>query len=86
MTLRPAADAIATAIDGGAVVLNVRTRRYYSLNETGAFVWARIEAGTTRDAIVDALVHEYEVTAATASAAVARIVDELAIERLVEEE
>jgi hypothetical protein len=76
-------DAAFAAVEDGAVVLHMRTKRYYSLNETGAFVWHRLEAPIERGEIVAHLVKEYDVGIADAEMAVARLLDELVQESLI---
>lgn len=76
-------DAAFAAVDDGAVVLHMRTKRYYSLNETGAFVWRRLEDGSDRADIVTQVVHEYDVGIAEAEIAVARLLEELVQESLI---
>jgi hypothetical protein len=76
-------DAAFAAVDDGAVVLHMRTKRYYSLNETGAFVWRRLEDGVARSAIVMHVVDEYDVGIAEAEIAVVRLLDELVQETLI---
>jgi hypothetical protein len=76
-------DAAFAAVEDGAVVLHMGTKRYYSLNETGAFVWRRLEGGIARAEIVAQLVDEYDVGIAEAEMAVARLLDELLQESLI---
>jgi hypothetical protein len=76
-------DAAFAAVEDGAVVLHMRTKRYYSLNDTGAFVWRRLENGTARAMIVTEVVDEYDVGIAEAEIAVARLLDELVQEDLI---
>jgi hypothetical protein len=76
-------DAAFAAVEDGAVVLHMRTKRYYSLNETGTFVWRRLEDGMARAAIVAHVVDEYDVGIAEAEVAVARLLDELVQESLI---
>ena len=42
--------------------LGERFNGLITLNETGAFIWKQIEAEKNKDAIVDALLEEYDVT------------------------
>lgn len=44
------------------VLLDFERGVYYGLGETGAFVWERLAAGSSRDAIIDALLAEYDAT------------------------
>lgn len=76
-------DAAFAAVEDGAVVLHMSTKRYYSLNETGAFVWRRLEGGMERAEIVAEMVDEYDVGIAEAEMAVARLLDELLEESLI---
>jgi len=76
-------DAAFAAVEDGAVVLHMGTKRYYSLNETGAFVWRRLEDGIGRAEIVAQVVEEYDVGIAEAEIAVTRLLDELVHESLI---
>jgi hypothetical protein len=76
-------DAAFAAVEDGAVVLHMRTKRYYSLNETGTFVWRRIEDGMARAQIVAQVVDEYDVGVAEAEIAITRLLDELVQESLI---
>jgi hypothetical protein len=76
-------DAAFAAVEDGAVVLHMGTKRYYSLNETGTFVWHRLEDGIAHAEIVTQLVNEYDVGVAEAERAVARVVEELVQESLI---
>ena len=76
-------DAAFAAVEDGAVVLHMGTKRYYSLNETGAFVWRRLEDGVPRTEIVGQVVEEYDVGIIEAEMAVARLLDELVQEKLI---
>ena len=48
-----------------------------TLNDTGRFLWERLEQGAEEDALVDALLAEYDVDAATARSAVERFIGKL---------
>ena len=48
-----------------------------TLNETGRFRWERLQNGTTEDALVAALLEEYDVDEATARAQVVKFVEKL---------
>ena len=64
-------------------MLHMGTKRYYSLNETGSFVWRRLEDGIARAEIVARVVEEYDVGIAEAEIAVTRLLDELVQESLI---
>jgi outer membrane protein assembly factor BamB len=76
-------EAAFAAVEDGAVVLHMGTKRYYSLNETGTFVWRRLEDGVTRSAIVAQVVDAYDVGITEAEMAVTRLLDELQQEQLI---
>ena len=48
-----------------------------TLNDTGKFLWQLLEQDTDEDALVRALLAEYDVDAATARSAVARFLEKL---------
>lgn len=77
-------DAAFAAVEDGAVVLHMGTKRYYSLNETGTFVWRRLEDGVPRGEIVALVVDAYDVGIAEAEMAVARLLEELMQESLIQ--
>ena len=76
-------DAVCAVVDDGAVVLHMRTRRYFSLNETGTTIWESLDAGAPVSDIVASLVAGYEIDATTAEAEVTRMLAELASVELV---
>lgn len=53
----------AKVIDGEAIIINLTTGVYYSMDGVGGRVWSLLEAHNDADAIVDAICSEYEVTA-----------------------
>ena len=65
----------------GAVAVGESSRTFHGmirLNETGAFLWKRMaQQDCTEESLVDALLAEYEVDRATATADVRRILDTL---------
>ena len=76
-------DAACAAVDDGTVVLNMRTKRYYSLNETGAVIWKMLEDDASVPVVVAKLVASYDVDAATAADTVAQLLEELTAEALI---
>ena len=53
-------------VEGEVVALDVRTSQYLAVNRTGAVLWPLLAAGTDREALVAAVLGEFEVDAATA--------------------
>ena len=76
-------DAALAEVEDGAVVLNVRTKRYYSLNETAIVVWRMLEQEASVDECTARLVELHDVDTATAARAVHALVDELLAEALI---
>jgi hypothetical protein len=76
-------DAACAVVEDGAVVLNMRTKRYYSLNETGAAIWRLLEDDVPLPEIVAQLIQRYEVERAHADRAVAALLADLTSEALV---
>ena len=58
---------------GGELDLNMMI----TLNETGRFLWERLQNGTTEEALVAALLEEYDVDEATARKQVVKFVEKL---------
>ena len=79
-------DAASAVLEDGAVVLNMRTKRYYSLNETGATIWRLLEEDVHAEEIAVRLAELYEVDRTTANEAITRLLGELQVEALVSEE
>jgi hypothetical protein len=76
-------DAACAVVEDGAVVLNMRTKRYYSLNETGAAIWRLLEDDVPLPEIVAQLIQRYEVEPAAADRAVVALLADLTSEALV---
>lgn len=74
--------ATAKVIDGEAIVINVVTGRYYSLEGSGAIAWAWLAAGATLGEAAAALADRFGVDAARARDDVAPLADELVAEQL----
>lgn len=68
-------------VAGQAVVLpggdDLDLNMMITLNDTGAFLWARMQQETDEDALVAALLGEYDVDNETARRAVAAFVEKL---------
>jgi hypothetical protein len=64
--LRPVSNVRFRRVDAEAILLNLDTMLYYHLDEVGAFIWERIEAGETPDRIAESIAETFAVDAATA--------------------
>lgn len=65
------------------VVLNLDTKNYYRLNETGQLIWQRLSAGQSEDEIAGELTKRYDVTEEEAKADIDGIVSQLKREHLI---
>jgi hypothetical protein len=70
-------EALVATLSDGAVLLNLQTKRYFSLNETGTRIWEMVQQSADENAIVSTLLGEYEVEESMARSEVRRILDEL---------
>ena len=80
----PSNDVLVAHLAGEAVLLNLSDKNYYRLNETAAFIWAEIEKGADRSAIVASLVNAYEVDGGEAAKELDKILLELSTRQLIE--
>ncbi len=79
--LRPLADTH-VVVPVGQAALDLRGM--ITLNGTGAFLWKALETEQTEQALIDALLAHYQVTQETAAADVARFVELLRANELLE--
>jgi hypothetical protein len=77
MRYRAIAEALVATLSDGAVLLNLQTKRYFSLNETGTRIWEMVQQTADEEAIVTTLLGEYDVEETMARSEVRRILDEL---------
>jgi Coenzyme PQQ synthesis protein D (PqqD) len=70
-------------IDGEAVMINLATGSYYSLDRTGSDVWALVSASLPVDDIVEEIGRRYDGDAADIRRGVESLLAELAAEELV---
>lgn len=72
-------------IDGEAIMINLATGAYYSLDRVGGDVWTVLEQGAGADDVVTALQAKYEGTSDEMSTGVRALLDQLAAEELIVE-
>jgi hypothetical protein len=77
MRYRAIPEALVATLSDGAVLLNLQTKRYFSLNETGTRIWELVQQTADEETIVSTLLREYEVEELMVRAEVRRILDEL---------
>ncbi|HUO50997.1 MAG TPA: PqqD family protein [Gemmatimonadaceae bacterium] len=83
MRYRAAADALAATLTDGAVLLNLRTKRYYSLNETGTRIWELLLEGRTEEEIIGAMCGEFDVGEDVARREIAMVIAALRAQDLI---
>ena len=82
-TPRPHDHVAYTEFDGGeAVLVDLNTKRYYTLNETAMLIWRGLERGQTQDEIANEICELYDVSAEHAAMSIERLVTSLAAHRL----
>jgi hypothetical protein len=79
---RDSENVAAKVMDGEAVIINLANGMYYSMDNTGAVMWAMIAAGYSLDEVATALAERYDVSHERALADVDRLVGELLAESL----
>jgi hypothetical protein len=74
---------VCTEIDDGAILLNLDTKYYYNLNETGLRIWQILDELGNPLGIAKKLSTEYEIEAEGAETSVLRLLSELEKEDLI---
>jgi hypothetical protein len=77
ITYRKNPSVVCTELDDGAVLLNLDTKYYYNLNETGLRIWQFIDEYRSSDEIAEKLSNEYEVDIEKARSSVLMLVKDL---------
>ena len=73
--VRPRRDDLAwRRVGGEAVLLDLRSNVYLSINETGTFLWDRMQDGATQAELAAALAERYELAQETADADVSEFI------------
>ena len=77
--IRISKEAMCTELEeeGDAVLLHLATKVYYTLNETGLFIYRRIEEGVQFGEIIEALCSTYDVTSGEAETEAEKLVRDL---------
>jgi hypothetical protein len=73
---------IGEVLDGEAIIVNLDSGAYYSLDGAGAEVWPAAQAGATLADLVDLVAAKYDGEAETIAAGIAALVEELVTENL----
>lgn len=76
--LTPKKNVVHTELEvGNAVLLDLETHRYYSLNQSGALIWTLISEGKTLKEIATSLAEKFSLDAIKAETDVTALADEL---------
>ena len=85
--VKPEHDVIVTELDNKeAVLLNLATKRYYTLNETGLHIWQLFNNGLMLGKVSEKLQEKFDITTEKAKEGVLNLIDELITEKLVKVE
>ena len=75
-------EVVDTDLGDGAVLLNLKTKFYYSLNETGLVLWRHLDTAQSEEELCAGLLAEYDLGEDQARDAVASFVETLRKEEL----
>jgi PHD/YefM family antitoxin component YafN of YafNO toxin-antitoxin module len=82
--VKPDSDVVITELEGKeAVLLNLATKMYYTLNETGLRIWQLLSSGSTLGEISERLQSEFDVSPEKTKGSVLNLIGELIHEKLV---
>jgi hypothetical protein len=80
----PLKDIVYTDFQGtGGILVDLNTKQYYQLNETGSLIWRELEKGSSVEEIVSAMLTVYEVSTEHAQASVEKLLHSLESRKLV---
>lgn len=82
--ITPVNDVIYTDFDGKeGILVDLNTKQYYRLNETGSLIWRGLDRGFTVAEIVTEIQNAYEVSSDHARASIEKLLATLETNRLV---
>ena len=82
--MRPQEHVVFTEFDAGeGILVDLNTKKYFQLNETGTLVWRGLEQNRTLEEIVGEITAAYDVTPEHASESVRKLLDNLRAFKLV---
>ena len=80
----PLKDIVYTDFQGtGGILVDLNTKQYYQLNETGSLIWRGLENGNTLEDIVSEMRTVYDVSSEQAQASVEKLILNLESRKLV---
>ncbi len=81
--VEPYSEITCTELDDEGVLLNLKTKTYYTLNKPAIYVWQLLNSGINLGEIVQRVREEFEVDGETAEKNICDLIDELIREHLV---
>jgi len=82
--ITPISDVIFTDFDGKeGILVDLNTKQYFRLNETGSLIWRGLEKGNSIDEIVSEMQDRYDVSTDHARSSVEKLVLSLESNKLV---
>jgi hypothetical protein len=84
ITIRATKEQISNPLPSGAVILNLGSGVYYTLNEVGAFLWGLLQEPRTIQNLHDAVMDEYEISSEQCSADISTFIQEMLNAQLIE--
>jgi hypothetical protein len=80
----PLKDIVYTDFQGtGGILVDLNTKQYYQLNETGSLIWRELEKGSSVEDIVSEMLAVYEVSTEHAQVSVEKLLHSLESRKLV---
>lgn len=70
-------EVVETVLEDGAVLLNLKTNFYYSLNETGRTIWQMIDSTESHANLIQKVMDEYHVEDGHAKESISNFIKEL---------
>ena len=74
---------MARTVGDDLVILNPQTGEYYGLNDVGSLIWDRLQNECTREALIAAVVADYDVDPDEASVDVDELIEQLRAAELI---
>ncbi len=74
---------VSTELEDGAILLNLNTKYYYNLNETGLSIWQALDEIGNPEDIATKLTNEYDIDTKQASACLLELLEDLEKEGLI---
>lgn len=70
-------------VDNEAVILNLKTGEYYSLNKTGTFIWKLLEDKISIEDLIDKVTEEFVIDKKSATHDIKLLLKDLIVEKMI---